>query len=302
MRNSKSLNVLVYGGTGSQASPIIHELLRKDHNPFVVSRSKGKSRAYEKQGVQVLEADFNDRRRLVEINKGIDIVSLLIPFFLQNPFDGIDFALNAIDAARQSKVKMIIWNSSGIIPEKKTGNPAIDIRLDIKEILTSCGLPFVIFQPTLYNENLLGPWSAPFVVSQNKIAYPVPEDVEVGWISSRDVSSLIVAAMEKPELEGSSFKVSGEKLSGKELAKRFSLGLKREIDYYPMPPIQFGEILDKTFGAGAGEKAAKEYQKVWDEGDFPNTFFDMTSVLEKLSVELTSMEDWVRSNREKFEW
>jgi uncharacterized protein YbjT (DUF2867 family) len=265
MRNSKSMHVLVYGGTGTQASPIISELLKRGHQPVVISRTREKLRRYQQQGVQVFETDFSDKRRLLEINKGIDIVSLLIPFFLPNPLDGIDFAINAIDAAKNSNVKMIIWNSSGIIPEKKIGNPAIDIRIDIKEILSSSGLPFIIFQPTIYNENLLGPWSAPFVKKINKIAYPVSEDIQIGWISSKDVCALIVAAMERQDLEGSSFKVSGEKLSGKELANKFSIGLERNIEYYPLPPIKFGEVLDNTFGAGAGEKAVKEYRKIWDD-------------------------------------
>ena len=61
-----------------------------------------------------------------------------------------------------------------------------------------------------------------------------------------------------------------------------------------MLPQDFGDILDNAFGKGAGDNAAHEYQKIWDTGKFPPNYFDMTDVLKKFPVKMTSMRDWVK--------
>jgi uncharacterized protein YbjT (DUF2867 family) len=297
MKNRTSLNVLVYGSTGAQASPIVKELVKQGHNPVLVTRSREKSIASEFANLKYAEADMLDKSRLVAITEGTDVVSLLIPFFLPDPQFGVLMAKNAVEAARIAKVKLIVWNSSGVIPHSNTGNPATDIRIRIKDILTMSGIPYIIFQPSIYSENLLGPWTAPFVKNKNLLAYPLPEEIGIGWVTSKDVASLIVASIEKPELAGRSFLVSGmEKLTGIELAACFSKGLGRKITYYAMPPKEFGALLDTEFGPGAGAKAANEYQKLWDKKEFQETYFDMKEVLEFLPVKMTTMEEWVKEH------
>jgi uncharacterized protein YbjT (DUF2867 family) len=119
--------------------------------------------------------------------------------------------------------------------------------------LKESGLPFIVIQPSVYAENLLGPWTVPFVKNEKRVAYPTPEEMPIGWIATQDVAALVAEAIFKPELAGSSFLVSGlENLNGKQLAEKFSIGLNETIGYYPMPPKQFGEILDTLYGVRCG--------------------------------------------------
>lgn len=61
--------------------------------------------------------------------------------------------------------------------------------LEIAEMITDSGLPYIILQPGVYMENLLGPWTRPFVAEKDELPYPVPEDLPLGWIASDDWAS-----------------------------------------------------------------------------------------------------------------
>jgi uncharacterized protein YbjT (DUF2867 family) len=174
--------------------------------------------------------------------------------------------------------------------------------LVVKHYLKSSGLPYVVIQPSVYAENLLGPWTAPFVKNQKKVAYPSPEKMPIGWIATQDVAAMVAEAIYQHELAGSVFQVSGlENLTGSQLAEKFSLALNDTITYYPMPPKDFGRILDNIFGPGAGKGAEEMYQQIADTGNYPIMFSNgMETVLEKLPVKMTPMEVWVAQHKAIF--
>lgn len=295
-----SLRVLVYGATGSQSSPVVHELLRRGHRPVVLSRSAQKAQPLADAGAEVVVADMGDPAALVAASQGVDAVALLVPFFI-NPADAPRFARNAIDAAREAGVRLLVWNTSGPMPPARTGDPGIDVRLDTADYLRASGVPHIIIQPTAYAENLLGPWTAPFVAREDKVAYPNPPEARVGWIASADVGALMVAALERPELAGRSFAVSGlENASGPELAAAFSAALGRAISYHPLPPREFGAILDAAFGPGAGNAAAAQYERAWESGVFPVMYADMAPVLAALPVRMHTLREWVAEHAAAF--
>jgi uncharacterized protein YbjT (DUF2867 family) len=296
------MKVLVYGAAGSQQFPVIKALLNKGADVYATTHTDANLQKLTQAGATGLLADMADAHRLNEISKGIDAISFLVPFFLANPTDAFEFAKNAIDAAVANHVKLLVWNSSGFILPVKIGNPAIDVRIDIANYLKESGLPHVIIQPSVYAENLLGPWTAPFVINEQQVAYPTPEEMPVGWIVTQDVAALVAEAIFKPELAGENFLVSGiENLTGNQLAQKFSIGLNQPISYFPMPPKDFGVILDGLFGAGAGKGAEEMYQQIADTKQYPVMFSsEMQDVLEKLPVKMTSIEDWVSQHSQVF--
>jgi uncharacterized protein YbjT (DUF2867 family) len=157
------MKVLVYGAAGSQQFPVLAALLDKGAHVVATAHSKENLPKLEAAGAIAVFADMNNADRLMEISEGVDAVSLLVPFFLSNPADGLQYAKNAIDAAVAANVKLLACNTSGFILPQKIGNPSLDIRIDILDYLQSSGLPHIIIQPSVYAENLLGPWTAPFV-------------------------------------------------------------------------------------------------------------------------------------------
>ena len=296
------MKVLVYGAGGSQQFPVINALKNKGAQVVATTHQPEKVETLRNAGVEPVIADMADRERLNEITKGIDAISFLVPFFLANPMDGLGYAKNAIDAAVKNQVQLLVWNTSGFILPVKIGNPSMDVRIDVLEYLKGSGLPYIIIQPSGYAENLLGPWTAPFVKSEQTVTYPTPEEMPVGWIATKDVAAFVAEAIYSPHLAGQSFQVSGiENLNGQQLAEKFSIGLNKKIQYRQMPPKDFGKILDGLFGVGAGKGAEAMYQEITDTKNYPSMHAaSMTDVLEKLPVKMTSIETWVAQNNQSF--
>ena len=296
------MKVLVYGAGGSQQFPVIKALTNKGAKVIATTNQPEKIDRLTNAGAEAIIADMANRERLEEINKGIDAVSFLVPFFLANPLDGLDYARHAIDAAVKNRVQLLVWNTSGFILPVKIGNPALDVRIDIAEYLKESGLKHIIIQPSVYAENLLGPWTAPFVKNENTVTYPTPAEMPVGWIATNDVAAFVAEAIYSPQLAGQSIQVSGiENLTGNQLAEKFSIGLNKKIEYRQMPPKDFGKILDSLFGEGAGKGAETMYQEITDTKNYPVMHSSaMTEVLSKLPISMTSIENWVAQNNQSF--
>lgn len=296
------MKVLVYGAAGSQQFPLIGALIKKGIKVFATTHQKSHLKKLSDAGAIPILADMSDRERLLNISKDIDAVALLIPFFLSRPTDGLTFAKNAIDAAVANNIKLLVWNTSGFILPHKIGNPSIDYRIDVHNYLKKNQLPFITIQPSVYAENLLGPWTAPFVAREGKVAYPTPEEMPVGWIATSDVADFVAEALHRPDLAGNDFQISGlENLTGTELAQKFSIGLGKKVSYYHLPPADFGQILDGIFGAGAGKDATEMYTQIVKTKQFPVMYAEtIFETLKKLPVRLTPMEVWVEKFRDAF--
>jgi uncharacterized protein YbjT (DUF2867 family) len=290
---NQSLRVLVYGATGAQASPVVFELLRRGHRPVVVTRNAAKAAPLAAAGARVVEADLGDRERLFAVSQGMDAVALLIPFVTASA-DVPTLGRNAIDAARAAGVSLLVWNTSAPLPPAPTGNALMDTRLAIADHLRASGLPHITVQPMVYAENLLSPWVTRAVASNDRLAYPYRPEVRVAWTAAADVGALTVAALERPELAGQAFVVSGqESFDGYELAAAFSEVLGRSIRYHPLPPREFGSMLDAALGPGAGAGAASYYEQVWQSAERPVLQVDMAPVLARLPVRLRGLRAWI---------
>ena len=293
------MRVLVYGGTGSQGGAVVRNLLKQGHTPVVLTRSPEK--VAEIDGAVAAVGDLGDTDSLKAAHENIDAVSFMVPAFLADPMQAPQYARNAIDAAKHAGVDLLVYNTSGPVIEERTGNPMYDMRLDVIDYLKNSGVPYIVIQPTVYMENLLGPWTRPSVVENDMLPYPVEENTPLGWIATDDVGKLIVAALERPELAGQRIIVSGiENVTGPELAQRFSLGLGRDITYYSQPLEEFGAALDEAFGPGAGEGGIQGYKFQRENADKLVMWTDMQPVLAKLPVQMTSIEDWVRQHAPAF--
>jgi uncharacterized protein YbjT (DUF2867 family) len=298
---SDMLKVLVYGATGSQARPVVYELLARGHQPTVLTRDAQKAADLEAAGARVAPGDLGDRESLRAASAGQDAVALLIPAFLANPLDAAAFGRNAVEAAREAGVKLVVWNTSGALPPTRSGNPMNDARLDVLAALRESGLPHIVVQPFVYIENLLGPWTAPSVATRDLLSYPILAQRPTGWIAAQDLGRLVVAALERPELAGRHFAVSGiEHPTGPELAALFSQALGRKISYYAMTPEEMGAVLDAAFGPGAGAPVAEAYRRERQNPNPPQNYADMGPVLDALPLRMTSILEWVRQHAAVF--
>ncbi|MEM6527311.1 MAG: NmrA family NAD(P)-binding protein, partial [Chloroflexota bacterium] len=259
------MKVLVYGGTGSQGSPVVTTLIERGHTPVVFTRNTEKAKEKFGSAAQYVQGDMSDAAATRTAAGGVDAIALMIPFFTRNPIEDAPlFARNAVEGAKAAGVNLIVYNTSGPLPADGSHMPGAAPRIYTRKLLAESGIPHIILAPTAYMENLLGPWTVNEIREKDMLPYPNPPQVRVGWIATQDVAALQVAALEHPELADATYIVSGtENPTGPELAEQVGKGLGRKITYRDMPLDEFATKIDAVFGpgAGAGAKAGYEYAR-----------------------------------------
>lgn len=295
--------VLVYGATGSQQRPIIGILKSKDLEVFTATRSDQKAEQLENLGAIPVLVDMSDLSSLSKATEGMDYVSFVIPASLANPFDGLTFSKNLIDAAKNEGVKHLVWNTSGYLEKGKTGNVINDVKFDVKAHLEESGVPYTIIESNIYLENLLAPYTTDYVKKESRLAYPLPEEMPVGWIATRDASAFAASALGKKEMEGKIVRVSGmENLTGSALAARISQGLGLDLNYYALPPAEFGQIMTTLMDKSSAESLQHHYQNIADSAPHYPVMFDedIAENAIRFGIKMTAVEDWVKDYRNVF--
>jgi NAD(P)H dehydrogenase (quinone) len=284
--------VLVYGATGAQGSAVVRAALGADMKVRLLLRD-GTAHRFG-AGVEVAPGDLGDPVRLRKAHDGVDAVALTLPLSPDREML-VRFGRNAIDAARAASVKLLVWNGTGPMASDRIGSAMLDARQDLDAYLRASGVPFITLSPTLYCGNLAAPWSAPAIVRQGVLAYPLPAGLRVSWISWEDVAAFAVAALQRPDLAGRSFAIGGpEALSGTELAAILSPVVGRLVTYVEVPLPDFAAGLNAAFGAPMGGELAAYYAWVQRQPKSPLAV-DPTPAIEALSVRPTSFAEWARA-------
>jgi uncharacterized protein YbjT (DUF2867 family) len=249
-------------------------------------------------GAEVVRGDLHDPSSLQRASQGIERVFLMYPFSAGgNPFEVLG---NALQAARDAKVEHLVFNTSGHPPAQATGIPMLDGRIALEQLVQNSGVPTVLLRPGVYMENFLGPWCLPSIQNTNTVTYPHRDAMQVSWIASEDLGSLVVAALERPELAGQAFTIGGpQALTGQAVAEAFSAGLGRDIKYNAISPEAFGATMAQIMGPEAGEGIRQGYAYSNAQPDDAMAV-DMKPVLDVLPVTLTSLTTWVKKHQKLF--
>ena len=116
--------IVVVGATGSQGGSVIKSLLKLNSNkPQASFRIRGitrntnsdKSKILISKGIEMIEADSNDKSSLIKAFTGADYGFLVTDFWDSNAklAEDTDYiqGLNLVDAAIEAKLKYIVWSS-----------------------------------------------------------------------------------------------------------------------------------------------------------------------------------------------
>lgn len=284
--------ILVYGANSAQGTPVVKRLLKEGYSVRVFVRNRDTAESLFSESVEIATGTLEDQESLKRANEGIDRVFLVLP--LEYRFDvAISQGYNAIDAARDAGVKLLVFNTSTFIPNQTTDATAFEIKRNVEQYLHGSGVPYIILRPPVYMDNLTAPWAMSGIVHQSVIAYPLPPNIKVSWISLNDAAAFAIAALKRPELVGSTFDIGGpEAVNGQEIAERFTKILNRPFIYQQIPIDGFEQGLNQAFGEPTGTEIAKIYR--WREAHPEDGAIDVDTVLHKLRVNLTTFEQWIQ--------
>jgi uncharacterized protein YbjT (DUF2867 family) len=249
--------VLVYGATGAQGGPVVEHALTRGRRVRALTRTAENARHWAERGAEVVVADLGDPDSLAVANDGVGQVVLQLP--LQ-----YDFALhetygrNAIDAAAAAGVDLVVLNTSAHVITGK-GVHAYEARQEVVDHLQGSGVPSIAPRPTFYLEILLGPWIRPGIVRDGVIAFPLPADLPMSWVSASELGAYAVAALDCPQFAGRTFDIGGpQPLTGTGLAACFSEVLGRQITFVPISADDYEAALAPVFGATVAHEVAAQ--------------------------------------------
>jgi NAD(P)H dehydrogenase (quinone) len=284
--------VLVYGATGTQGGPVVEHLLDSGRHVRAVTRDASRAEHWAARGAEVAVADLGDPGSLAAANEGVEQVVLQLP--LQ-----YDFALhetygrNAIDAARAAGVRLLVFNTSAQVLQG-TDVEIYRVRQEVVDHLQRHGPPSIVLRPTFYMEVLLGPWIRPGIVGQGVLAFPLPADIPMSWVSARETAAYAAAALDRDDLVGRTFDIGGpEPLTGEDMAREFSDALGRDIAYVPISADDYQRALAPVFGPAVASAVAAQVRCVTARG---GGALDMTGTAELFSVPPVPLRSWIRAH------
>jgi uncharacterized protein YbjT (DUF2867 family) len=294
------MRVVVFGASGVQGAHQVPVLARAGHSVVAVSRNP-KPLSVDDKPIETFAADFGDAAAIAKVLKGADRIFLNLPSTSFNPSDPIITGTKAIgEAAKAANVPLIIFNTSMPVPEIPQDIKAQDDRREMRRLLRESGVPVISIEPVVYLDNLLEGWALPPIRDRKTVVYCHKPDLKVSWICHHDVAQLMVAAMQRPELEGRNFAVGGpETVQLHQLTEKLSRAWGTELQYECQTVPDFCDKISATMqGRGLDAKKIvgqmfKAYTYYNEAEDEPFNV-DMGPVLEELSVELTPIEEWAK--------
>ena len=281
--------MLVYGATGTQGGPVVDQLLTAGWPVRVVTRDAERARAFADRGAEIAVADLGDPETLRAAHLGVDRVVLHLP--LQYDFVLHEkYGRNAIDAARDADVSMLVFNTSAHVID----DPEVTVyrvRQQMVDYLRASGVPSVVLQPTFYMDNFLGPWIKNDIIDSGALAFALPPDLPMSWISSQEAAGYAIAALNRPELAGSVFDIGGpEALTGEELAACFTTALGRPVGYVGIEPDAYEQAILPLFGPAVAFEVAQQVRCIIGRGDGTT---DMTRPRDLLEVTPLPLSEWI---------
>ncbi len=230
--------IAVHGATGLQGAPVAAQLARSGHAVRPLSRATG--------------ADLTDRASLVAAYTGSDAVVLQLPLVYDER--ALALAENAARAAEAAGVDHLVINASCMLPPVQIGVPYLDARhvaacADVARV--------TVLQPTIYMDNLSAPWSAPRIVEEGVVAYPLPLDAPIPWVALADVAGAIETAI--ADEVGGWFALPGVPTTGQEIAFALDEATGRPVHWSAITPAAFADMLRPYLGDHAAEGTAAFY-------------------------------------------
>lgn len=251
--------------------------------------------------VETFALDFEDARGLDEVLEMGQIIFLNLPSTSFQTSEPVIAAAKKIGeaAAKASNVRMIVFNTSMPVPDESKGIRAQDDRREMRQLLRATGVLVVSIQPVVFLENLLEGWARPPLVERDTIVYCHQESLEVSWICHHDIAQFMMAAMERPDLDGKNFAVGGpETVRLPQLTAKLSHAWDRPLKYESQTVDDFCEKISQAMK----DRSSLDLDRVVNDMRKAYTYYresdefkpDMTEVLKQLPVSLTPIEGWAK--------
>ncbi len=284
--------VFVTGATGFQGMSIAHSLINAGDKVITLSRSftKGEKKF---EDLEIVSGSLDNEEDIKKALKGVNKAVFTCPLIFDVAV-AETYVTNFINAAKQSDIELVVYNSSFDLPEEETGLIALDIKVLIKDKFQKSGLNVINLVPDIYLDNAAAPWSVPVILNHKIFPYPVKAGKKFPWISHLDLGRFTALAINRPDLAGETLSIGGNLVSGEEIASAISKEVGEQINFVSLTPDAFQNEITPAFGALAGKEISNLYRYLEDHSDrIINK--DFKKAQELLGKQNQSLSDWAKT-------
>ena len=307
--------IAVVGATGAQGGGLARAIRADRNSEFAVRALTRKpdsdaARALESAGAEVVVADMDDPASIASAMKGAHGAFCLTNFWEHfSPEKELAQAATMAQTAADAKLHHVIWSTledtrkfvvpgSGTMPVLmgKYNVPHFDAKGEANHYFLDRKLPVTLLHTAFYWDNFVHFGMAPTAGPDGTlgIAFPLG-DAKMPGIAAIDIGRTAYAIFKAgPDGVGQTIGISGEHLSGSEMAAGFSKLLGKPVVYHSVTPDAY-----RSFGFPGADDLGNMFQF---KRDFESKFRAARDVeaTRKLNPQLMNFEMWLNANRAAF--
>jgi uncharacterized protein YbjT (DUF2867 family) len=217
------MNILLIGGTGTVGTQTVRELLGRNVQPSVLTRSAEKAR-HLPTGVRGVVGDLSQPDTLPPALQGVERLILITPLTPSEVVEG----LRAVRLARQAGVRRIVFLSIQDV-EKAPEAPHFSAKISIEHAIRESGIAWTFIRPNNFFQNDY--WFKQAIVEYG--IYPQPYGgVGMSRVDTRDIAEAMATATLDDGHEGQSYPLAGlDAVTGESTAATWARHLGRNVRY-----------------------------------------------------------------------
>ena len=306
--------IAVVGATGAQGGGLVRAILSEPKGEYTARAltrdvNSDKARALASQGAEVVAADIDDVQSVKRAFKGAH-GAYCVTFYWAHfkPEKEIAEASAMAKAARETGVEHVIWStledtrkwvplSDNRMPTLmgKYKVPHFDGKGEADHIFTELRLPTTFLLTSFYWENFIHFGMGPKKGGDGKLAFAMPMgDKRLPAIASEDIGRCAYGIFKKGrELIGKTVGISGEQLTGSQMATALTRALGQEIRYNDVSPETY-----RAFGFPGADDLGNMFQF---KRDFEAYYCGARDpkVARSLNPTLQTFDNWLAQNAKR---
>ena len=306
--------IAVVGATGAQGGGVTRAILNDPNSGFSVraitrNPNSEAAKALAQQGAEIVAADIDDRasmRRAFDGAHGAFCVTFFWAHFSVER--EMTEARTMAELAKETGVKHVIWStledtrkwvplSDDRMPtlQGKYKVPHLDGKGEADAYFSELGVPTTWLLTSFYWDNFIGFGMGPQPGPDGKLAITLPMgDKKLPGIAAEDIGKCAYGIFRRgSEFIGKRVGVSGEHLTGSEMAAAFSEALGREVRYNSISPEAY-----RSLGFPGADDLGNMFQFKRDFNEYFRGARD-PEVARSLNPELQDFRTWLSRNLDR---
>ena len=238
--------IMVTGATGKLGNQVLQLLVKKARAESLsaIARDTSKLETFKKQGVNVIQADYDEIESLIKAFKTIDTLYFVSASDIAKRQKQHE---NVVQAAKEAGVKHVVYTSFQRKNETES-SPIVAIaaaHLLTEKLLKESGMTYTILKHALYSDVI--PMFLGEDVLEKGIIYQSAGDGKVSFTSRSDMAEAAVIVLTEKGHENKTYEISDDKsYSYSDVAEILSNISKKQIAYVSPTTEEFQKALSSA--------------------------------------------------------